>query len=66
MPKGIDVIYNGVRYNKWTSQTFGDVSPNSLNTPVYLGVNGTGTLPTSGNSQLQMTMIYNITLTHRS
>ncbi len=49
MPKGIDVIYNGVRYNKWTSQTFGDVSPNSLNTPVYLGVNGTGVLPTSGN-----------------
>ena len=49
MPKGINVVYNGVIYNKWTSQTFGDVSPNSLNTPVYLGVNGTGVLPANGN-----------------
>ena len=49
MPKGIRVTYNGVVYNKWTSSAFGDVSPNSNSTPVYLGNSSSGTPPTIGN-----------------
>ena len=49
MPKGIRVTYNGVVYNKWTSSAFGDVSPNSNSTPVYLGQTSSGTPPAIGN-----------------
>ena len=53
VPVGIRVTYDGVVYNKWTSPNFGDVSPNSNTTPVYLGVTGQGTLPANGNYNIQ-------------
>tara|TARA_R100000544_G_scaffold16661_2_gene7928 strand:- start:2180 stop:7849 length:5670 start_codon:yes stop_codon:yes gene_type:complete len=53
VPVGIRVTYDGVVYNKWTSAAFGDVSPNSNSTPVYLGVTGQGTLPANGNYNIQ-------------
>jgi len=52
MPKGVMVTYNGVVYNKWVSSVMGDVSPNSLTTPVYLGNSGSGTPPSAGNYQV--------------
>ena len=49
MPVGIKVTYDGVIYNKWSSSIFGDVAPNSLNTPVFLGDSNQGTPPSAGN-----------------
>tara|TARA_R110000765_G_scaffold13590_4_gene40661 strand:+ start:4804 stop:10521 length:5718 start_codon:yes stop_codon:yes gene_type:complete len=52
-PVGIKVTYDGIVagtvYNKWVSSSYGDVAPNSLNTPVFLGKTGSGTVPTTGN-----------------
>ena len=67
-PVGIKVTYNGVIYNKFSSTIFGDVAPNSLNTPVFLGQTSSGTPPSAGNypvaelnSQSQYQVIPNTT-----
>jgi len=52
MPKGVMVTYNGVVYNKWVSSVSGDVSPDDLDTPVYLGKTSSGTPPSAGNYQV--------------
>ena len=52
MPKGVMVTYNGVVYNKWVSSVVGDVSPDDLDTPVYLGNSSSGTPPSAGNYQV--------------
>jgi hypothetical protein len=52
VPVGIQVQYNGINYNKWYSIQHGELYPNSINTPVYLGQSGYGTLPIAGTYQV--------------